>query len=77
MPSRKLYKGEGELKDGLTKFNDEGVGKLNEILSDDIEGLSERFDAISKVSNSYSAYTDEEGAGKAALKFIYKISADK
>ncbi|MCR5310160.1 MAG: hypothetical protein K6E32_01935 [Lachnospiraceae bacterium] len=69
----RLYKGEGELKDGLTKFNDEGVGKLNEIMSDDIEGLSERFDAISEVSSEYSKYSEED-KDKAGVKFIYKIS---
>ena len=69
----RLLKGEGELKDGLTKFNDEGVGKLNEIMSDDIEGLSERFDAISEVSSEYSKYSGED-EDKAGVKFIYKIS---
>ncbi len=69
-----LYNGEGELKDGIEKFNDEGVGKLNEIMEDNVEGLSERFDAISEVSKSYSTYSDEKGVSKSALKFIYKIS---
>ncbi len=70
----KLHDGEGELKDGIVKFNDEGVGKLNEIMNDNIEGLSERFDAISDVSKNYSKYADEDGMNKEGLKFIYKIS---
>lgn len=69
-----LHDGEGDLKDGIVKFNDEGIGRINEIMNDSIEGLSERFDAISDVSRSYSKYSDEDEMNKEGLKFIYKIS---
>lgn len=73
----KLKDSEGLLNEGIVRFNDEGVGKLNDIMNNNIEGLSERFDAISRVSASYSAYTDGENTEKSSVKFIYKISTDK
>ena len=71
-----LRTGAGELNDGLNKFNDEGIVKINDLVNTTLEGMIDRFDTVKEVSRDYASFTSEGEAGKGGVKFIYKIASD-
>lgn len=67
---KQLYDGSGKLSDGLIQFNEEGIEKLTEVLSNDIEGLVNRFQASVDLAEAYKAESSE--SENSAIKFIYR-----
>ena len=72
-----LKNGEKKLSDGLNRFNDEGVSKLNDLVNVTLEGMVERFNTVKEVSSDYASYADEEGNTNDSVRFIYKIATVK
>lgn len=70
-----LRDGSEALNDGLNKFNEEGILKINDVITNDVETLINRFKATVDVSKNYRANsTDSENT---AIKFIYRSEAIK
>ncbi|MBO7600738.1 MAG: hypothetical protein J6S95_06285 [Lachnospiraceae bacterium] len=67
-----LKEGEGQVVDGLNKFNDEGISKITELLKNGLGNTIDRLNAVSEVSHSYTGYTESEEQ-KEGVKFIIKI----
>ncbi|MBO4375930.1 MAG: hypothetical protein J5811_01415, partial [Lachnospiraceae bacterium] len=68
-----LRNGQGQLSDGLKKFDKDGIEELNGVVEDNVEGLAERFAAMNDVAADHNRY-DESGNEKNGVKFIYKVS---
>lgn len=68
-----LRNGQGQLSDGIKKFDEDGIEELNGVVEDNVEGLAERFAAMTDVAASHNKY-DESGSEKNGVKFIYKVS---
>lgn len=68
-----LRNGQGQLSDGIKKFDEDGIEELNGVVEDNVEGLAERFAAMTDVAASHTKY-DESGSEKNGVKFIYKVS---
>ncbi len=68
-----LRNGQGQLSDGIKKFDEDGIEELNGVVEDNVEGLAERFAAMTDVAASHNKY-DEAGSEKNGVKFIYKVS---
>jgi len=70
-----LKSGQGQLSDGLQKFDTEGIGKINDMVENNLEGMVERTAAMSSVSKEYNSY-NTDGTVKDSVKFVYKVSAE-
>lgn len=70
-----LRDGEKELSDGLNTFNDEAISKVTDLVNDTLEGLVNRFDAVTEVSKNYKAYDTNGEPMKDGVKFIIKIDS--
>lgn len=68
-----LRNGQGQLSDGIKKFDEDGIEELNGVVEDNVKGLAERFAAMTDVAASHNKY-DEAGSEKNGVKFIYKVS---
>ncbi|MBP5298224.1 MAG: hypothetical protein J6Z09_03650 [Lachnospiraceae bacterium] len=68
-----LRNGQGQLSDGIKKFDEDGIEELNGVVEDNVEGLAERFAAMTDVAADHNKY-DESGSEKNGVKFIYKVS---
>lgn len=69
-----LKEGAEQLKDGLAVFDQEGLQKLSDLAGADLDTLTERLEAISRVSRDYSSFaeTSEDIAG--SVKFIIRTA---
>lgn len=74
---RQLRDGAKELKDGIVQFNDEGISKLTELDTDELQEVIDRMKATSSVSENYNSFTGSNDGMDSSVKFIYKISAVK
>ena len=74
---RQLRDGAKELKDGIVQFNDEGISKLTELDTDELQEVIDRLKATSSVSESYNSFTGSNDGMDSSVKFIYKINAVK
>lgn len=74
---RQLRDGAKELKDGIVQFNDEGISKLTELDTDELQEVIDRMKATASVSENYNSFTGSNDGMDSSVKFIYKISAVK
>lgn len=74
---RQLKDGAKELKDGIVQFNDEGISKLTELDTDELQEVIDRMKATASVSENYNSFTGSNDGMNSSVKFIYKISAVK
>ncbi|MBO4414841.1 MAG: hypothetical protein J5824_02525 [Lachnospiraceae bacterium] len=68
-----LRDGAGRLSDGMKEFNEKGIEKLVEAVDGDLEGLVERFKAVTEVSKNYKSFSGLSDEMDGEVKFIYKI----
>ncbi len=71
----KLRDGSKELKDGMAEFDEKGIQKISDIVNNDMSGLTDRIQAISKASKDYSSFSGKSGSMDGSVKFI--IETDK
>ena len=74
---RQLKDGAKELKDGIVQFNDEGISKLTELDTDELQEVIDRMKATASVSENYDSFTGSDNNMNSSVKFIYKINAVK
>lgn len=74
---RQLKDGAKELKDGIVQFNDEGISKLTELDTDELQEIIDRMKATASVSENYNSFTGSNNDSNNSVKFIYKINAVK
>jgi putative membrane protein len=76
----KLKDGSSELDDGMNKFNDEGIGKIEDMLGDDLNDVVALIEAIQEEGSNYKNYSGISDGMDGNVKFIYKtdiISKDE
>ena len=72
-----LRDGAKKLKDGIVQFNDEGISKLTELDTDELQEVIDRMKATASVSENYDSFTGSDNGMNSSVKFIYKINAVK
>lgn len=72
-----LDDGAHELADGIVTFNEEGIEKILNSYTGDLEPLMERIQAILDAGTDYQSYTDIAKGVNGSVKFIYKTDAIK
>ena len=70
-----LEEGGKELDDGMKKFKEEAIDKIIGIYSDDLEPLSERVKALTKLSGEYNSFSGHAEGVESEVKFIYETAA--
>lgn len=70
-----LRDGSGELSDGIHTFNDEAIGKITDMVDDTLDGLVNRFNAVTEVSKNYKAYDENGDPMEDGVKFIIKVDS--
>ena len=74
---RQLKDGAKDLKDGIVQFNDEGISKLTELDTDELQEIIDRMKATASVSENYNSFIESDSDRNSSVKFIYKINAVK
>ena len=72
-----LNDGAHQLADGIVEFNEEGIQKMLDAYTGDIEPLTQRLEAVMDAGESYQCYTDIAEGVNGSVKFIYKMDAVK
>lgn len=71
--AKQLQSGSLELKDGMIKFNDEGISKIKSLVKDDLNGITDRVEAITDVNDEYELYGGISEGKTGKEKFIIRI----
>lgn len=71
----KLKDGADQLREGLKQLNEEGIQKLVDVYTGDIETLSDRLDATSEVSKNYKSFSGLSDKMDGTVKFIYRTES--
>lgn len=69
-----LKVGAEQLKDGLAIFDREGLQKLSDLAGADLDTLTERLEAISRVSRDYSSFAGDSEDIAGSVKFIIRTA---
>lgn len=70
-----LRGGAKELNAGIIKLNEEGISKLVNAIDGDIEGVLNRLDLTSEVSENYRTFSGISDETSGQVKFIYRTEA--
>ena len=70
-----MLNGTIELSDGMTKFNNEGVKKLTNIVNGDVKNVTTRIEKLQNLANQYDRFGSEEE--REAIRFISIIDSIK
>lgn len=63
------------LKEGMAQFDAEGIQKLVEAFDGDLQGLIDRFTALSNAAKAYQSFTGLAEGTQGSVKFIYRTDA--
>lgn len=69
-----LTAGTLELKDGVIKFDEEGIQKLSDLIENDLEGYFDRIKAVQEYADEYTSFAGCEEGTECSVKFIYKTA---
>lgn len=72
-----LTDGASDLKDGMVKFDEEGIKKLTEALDGNAEELIDRIRAIAKAGKEYTCFTGISEDMEGSVKFIIKTDREE
>lgn len=67
-----LRDGSMQLNEGLEQFYEEGIQKLIDAVDGDLEGMTERVQALIDISKSYNNYSGIADHMEGSVKFIYR-----
>lgn len=70
-----LLDGTGDLKEGVLKYNREGIQKLAELVNEDLEKYYDRFCEVKEYAKEYGSYAGCEEGVECSVKFIYKTDS--
>ena len=65
-----LSDGGNELKDGMKKFNDEGIQKLTDVMDGDLGNILDRLNRLADLSKNYNSFTGISDEMDGEVKFI-------
>lgn len=68
----KLKDGAMQLSGGLQKLNNEGIGKISDLVNGNVKGLVTRIKATADVSNNYRNFSGISDGMDGQVKFIYR-----
>lgn len=71
----KLDDGLKELSDGITKYNNEGIKSISELVNGDVKNISARVKALTKLSNDYKTIQSTKKVN-GSTKLIYVIDSE-
>ncbi len=66
----KLAAGSDELAKGMTQFDEEGIGRLEDVFGKDVPRLTDRIRAMQKAAESYTTFSGLSEGAKGSVKFI-------
>lgn len=72
-----LADGASSLAEGVKTFNEEGIGKVCDLMNGEVKGLTDRVDKLTKLSQEYNNFTMLNGENDGSVKFIMIIDAIK
>lgn len=70
-----LKDGTEELLDGVYEYNDDGIQKLYETVTVDLQNVVDRVDAVSDLSAGYQSFSGKSDAMEGSVKFIIETEA--
>lgn len=71
--ANQLQSGSLELKDGMVQFNDEGISKIESLVKDDLNGITDRVEAITDANDEYTLFGGIADGKSGKEIFIIKI----
>ena len=74
---QQLTDGSEELANGILKFDEEGIGKLEEIYNGDIKDLTERIQEVVDSGNAYESFGGKAQDVAGRVKFVIKTESVK
>lgn len=70
-----LKDGTEELLDGVNEYNEDGIQKLYETVTVDLQNVLDRVDAVSDLSESYQSFSGKSEDMEGSVKFIIETDA--
>ena len=75
--TNQLANGANELQNGMTKFDEEGIQKIYNIVNNNVRDLQERTEKLKELSDEYNTFTNIDENAKGNVKFIMMIDSLK
>lgn len=73
----KLYLGSVSLNDGITKYNEDGITKINNFVNINVKTTQDRVEALINLGEKYNTFTMNSKGNKSETKFIISIDGKK
>lgn len=70
-----LKDGTTELLDGVNEYNDDGIQKLYDTVTVDLQNLLDRVDAVADLSGAYQSFSGKSDSMEGSVKFIIETEA--
>ena len=70
----KLKDGAMQLSDGLSEFDEQGIQKLTDAVSGDLDSLVARIRAAADASKHYASYSGKSDSMDGKVRFVYKTA---
>jgi predicted RND superfamily exporter protein/ABC-type transporter Mla subunit MlaD len=74
--TNELNNGAQELSEGMSKFDSEGIQKINSYVNGDIASLQDNLEDLKTLSDNYGMFTAKTNETSGNTKFIVKIEAN-
>lgn len=75
--TNQLANGANELQNGMSKFDEEGIQKIYNIVNNNVKDLQVRIEKLRELSNEYNSFTNIDENAKGNVKFIMMIDSLK
>lgn len=73
----KLVNGSNELNDGITKFDNEGISKIADLVNGNVKTTKEKVEALIKLGDLYDTFTMKDANTEGETKFVLMVDAEK
>lgn len=67
--------GSGKLVEGLGEFDEEGIGKITDVIDNDLLPFTDRLDAIAQAGKDYDNFAGITEGTKGSVKFVFETDA--
>ena len=75
--TNQLANGANELQNGMSKFDEEGIQKIYNIVNNNVKDLQVRIEKLRELSNEYNSFTNIDENTKGNVRFIMMIDSLK
>ena len=72
-----LENGANELKNGMIKFDEQGIQKIYRLVNNNVKDLQTRVEKLKELSNEYNTFTNIDENAKGNVKFVMMIDSLK